>query len=129
MADYKDPYTDPEKHVYDDNGIQPATSVQHGTHRRVSITDAVFGEINEDGPNYRAVCSAYHPVYNRLTPAGWLERHRRAHVEDSNWTWCSLYSSGLPQPWFSPWSDNHFSHLSHDELVQLYRWRLQIGTP
>lgn len=55
MADYKDPYTDPEKQGYDDNGIHQTTSVQHGTHRRVSITDAVFGEINEDGPNYRAV--------------------------------------------------------------------------
>ena len=55
MTDFKDPYTDPEKHAYDDNGIHPTTSVQHGTQRRVSITDAVFGEISEDGPNYRAV--------------------------------------------------------------------------
>jgi hypothetical protein len=51
MADYKDP----EKLNYDDNGLHPTTSVAHGTHRRASITDAVFGEINEDGPNYRAV--------------------------------------------------------------------------
>ena len=56
MADYKDPYTDAEKQAYDDNGIHPTTSVQHGTQRRVSITDAVFGEISEDGPNYRSVC-------------------------------------------------------------------------
>lgn len=58
MADLKDSrYSDPEKNTYDDNGIHPTTSgVQHGTARRVSITDAVFGEINEDGPNYRAVC-------------------------------------------------------------------------
>ncbi|KAF2621067.1 hypothetical protein BU25DRAFT_416409 [Macroventuria anomochaeta] len=55
MTDFKAPYTDPEKHAYDDNGIHPTTSVQQGTQRRVSITDAVFGEISEDGPNYRAV--------------------------------------------------------------------------
>lgn len=59
MAGFKDPqYTDPEKHGYDDNGINPTTSVQRGTARRASITDAVFGEISEDGPNYRAVCGA-----------------------------------------------------------------------
>jgi amino acid permease len=46
MADYKDP----EKLAYDDNGLAPTT-----TRRRGSITDAVFGEITEDGPNYRAV--------------------------------------------------------------------------
>lgn len=62
MADFKDPqFSDPEKNAYDDNGIHPTTSgVQPGTARRVSITDAVFGEINEDGPNYRAVCPQEH---------------------------------------------------------------------
>lgn len=48
MADYKDP----EKHAYPGDDLAPTT-----THRRGSITDAVFGEITEDGPNYRAVCS------------------------------------------------------------------------
>lgn len=56
MSEFKDPYTDPEKHNYDDNGLHQTPSVQHGTQRRLSITDAVFGEITEDGPNYRAVC-------------------------------------------------------------------------
>lgn len=28
------------------------------TGRRISITDAVFGQIREDGPNYRDVCFA-----------------------------------------------------------------------
>jgi hypothetical protein len=55
MADFKDKYSDPEKHGYDGHGLQPETSVGNGTHRRASVTDAVFGEINEDGPNYRAV--------------------------------------------------------------------------
>ncbi len=55
MTDYKDPYTDPEKEAYDNNGFHPTVSVQQGAQRRVSITDAVFGEIGEDGPNYRAV--------------------------------------------------------------------------
>lgn len=30
-------------------------SIGHGSKRRMSITDDVFGEITEDGPNYRAV--------------------------------------------------------------------------
>ncbi|KAJ4377066.1 hypothetical protein N0V86_006507 [Didymella sp. IMI 355093] len=56
MTEFKDPqYSDPEKDLYHDNGLHQTTSLQHGTARRVSITDAVFGEINEDGPNYRAV--------------------------------------------------------------------------
>lgn len=57
MADFKDPqYSDPEKqHTLEDNSVYPTTSIQRGTARRVSITDAVFGDINEDGPNYRAV--------------------------------------------------------------------------
>ncbi|KAF2123364.1 hypothetical protein P153DRAFT_304068 [Dothidotthia symphoricarpi CBS 119687] len=51
MSDYKDA----EKQYGDGNGIHPTTSVGQGTHRRASITDAVFGEISEGGPNYRAV--------------------------------------------------------------------------
>lgn len=30
----------------------------NATGRRTSITDAVFGQIREDGPNYRDVCFA-----------------------------------------------------------------------
>lgn len=35
--------------------MQPTTSHAVGTARRASISDAVFGEISEDGPNYRSV--------------------------------------------------------------------------
>ena len=38
-----------------ENGLHPSTSIGVGTQRRASISDAVFGEINDDGPNYRAV--------------------------------------------------------------------------
>jgi len=51
MSDYRD-----EEKKYDqENGIQPTTSLGAGTARRASINDAVFGDITEDGPNYRAV--------------------------------------------------------------------------
>lgn len=56
MADYKDS----EKQTCEGNDLHPTTSVAQGTQRRVSITDAVFGEIGEDGPNYRAV--SYLPI-------------------------------------------------------------------
>lgn len=39
-----------EKKMDEEAGIYPTTS-----HRRGSVTDAVFGELTEDGPNYRAV--------------------------------------------------------------------------
>ena len=126
MADYKDPYVDPEKSNYDDNGILPTTSVQQGTHRRVSITDAVFGEISEDGPNYRAVRARSLLNYsnNVLISAGRLERYSCAHAENTNWTWCSFYSSGLPQPRVDSRCDHHPSHRNHDQLVELHRRRV-----
>ena len=58
MADYKDP----EKHAYPGDDLAPTT-----TQRRGSITDAVFGEITEDGPNYRAVCLIATDALQRLT--------------------------------------------------------------
>jgi hypothetical protein len=63
MADYR--YTDPEKKEDSHDDLHPTTTVGEGTTRRASIfsqqrrgsiTDDVFGEITEDGPNYRAVC-------------------------------------------------------------------------
>jgi len=69
MADYKDS----EKQAYDDNAIHPTTSVAQGTHRRASINDAVFGDISEDGPNYRAVCCLHccgEPLTNVRRSAG-----------------------------------------------------------
>lgn len=72
MADHG--YADPEKKGDSDDNLQPTTTLGEGTTRRgsvlsgrrrasvfstggrrQSITDDVFGEITEDGPNYRAV--------------------------------------------------------------------------
>lgn len=39
--------------------------------RRISITDAVFGDIQEGGPNYRDVCIGF----------SWLHLALNAHVE------------------------------------------------
>jgi hypothetical protein len=52
-------YRDEEKKYDEENGIQPTTSFAAGTARRTSISDAVFGDITEDGPNYRAVCQPH----------------------------------------------------------------------
>jgi hypothetical protein len=47
---------DPEKSKDNDVDIlHPTTTHGEGTVRRASIVDDVFGEITEDGPNYRAV--------------------------------------------------------------------------
>ncbi|KAH8712064.1 transmembrane amino acid transporter protein-domain-containing protein [Phaeosphaeriaceae sp. PMI808] len=52
-------YKDPEKKLEEgndiDHALNPTTTVGEGTARRTSISDEVFGEISEDGPNYRAV--------------------------------------------------------------------------
>ena len=53
MADYR--YNDKDAEKIGDNGLHPTTTYGEGTARRASISDAVFGEITEDGPNYRAV--------------------------------------------------------------------------
>ncbi len=56
MADYQT--KDSEKHAGGagfDDGMHQTASYGQGTARRASISDAVFGEITEDGPNYRAV--------------------------------------------------------------------------
>lgn len=42
--------------------------------RRMSISDEVFGEITEDGPNYRDVrLSSLFDVNCQLTKQGWLD--------------------------------------------------------
>lgn len=53
-------FRDEEKKYDEENGMQPTTSHAVGTARRASISDAVFGEISEDGPNYRSVSSYLH---------------------------------------------------------------------
>ncbi|OAK93889.1 hypothetical protein IQ06DRAFT_90461 [Phaeosphaeriaceae sp. SRC1lsM3a] len=54
MADYR--YEDAEKRKEGGSGdLHPTTTYGEGTARRASIVDDVFGEITEDGPNYRAV--------------------------------------------------------------------------
>lgn len=35
--------------------IQPTTSILNGTSQQVILHDEVFGEITENGPNYRGV--------------------------------------------------------------------------
>ncbi|KAL9093944.1 MAG: hypothetical protein Q9165_003867 [Trypethelium subeluteriae] len=50
------PYFDKsEKKVDEEDDIYPTTSITHDEHRRASVSDAVFGEIVEGGPDYRAV--------------------------------------------------------------------------
>jgi hypothetical protein len=48
---------DLEKPKEGSDTLHPTTTYGEGTARRASISDAVFGEITEDGPNYRAVRS------------------------------------------------------------------------
>jgi hypothetical protein len=53
MADPR--IVDLEKPKEGSDNLYPTTTYGEGTARRASISDAVFGEITEDGPNYRAV--------------------------------------------------------------------------
>ncbi|KAI9652630.1 MAG: hypothetical protein M1821_008349 [Bathelium mastoideum] len=48
-------YDNSEKKVDAETVIHPTASITHDEHRRASVSDAVFGEITEGGPDYRAV--------------------------------------------------------------------------
>ncbi|KAH8728865.1 transmembrane amino acid transporter protein-domain-containing protein [Phaeosphaeriaceae sp. PMI808] len=52
---YRDSEKKSEEGSSFDHVLKPTTTVEEGTARRASISDEVFGEITEDGPNYRAL--------------------------------------------------------------------------
>lgn len=54
------------------------------------VRDAVFGNVGEEGPNFRNVSKVSSPrlLSSRLTPeSGWLVRNGCSHDEDPNWPW------------------------------------------
>ena len=53
MADSQ--FKDPEKKGDGGLDMGRTVTVGEGTARRTSMSDAVFGQISEDGPNYRSV--------------------------------------------------------------------------
>jgi len=63
----------------------------------IQISDDVFGEVGEDGPNYRNVGLARVCVFVVWTKVltiwtGWLDRSFGSDAEVTSRTWCAIYS-------------------------------------
>lgn len=66
------------------------------------VSDAVFGEVGADGPNYRSVSTPYAPElvlttrpWTLTTTAGRLGRRHRSIIEVPNRSWCTFGSFGV----------------------------------
>ncbi|GMF69238.1 unnamed protein product [Aspergillus oryzae] len=84
--------------------IHPA----HGIVGMIVETDAVFGNVTEDGPNYR-----------------WLDRHNCLDDENPDWTWGSFYA---PRLWYLGSYSGEYSPVDYRryyDLVKLYDRSLQ----
>jgi hypothetical protein len=109
-------------------------SVSHASYdatgRRVSISDAVFGEITEEGPNYRDVCYPAYTTYKfiilylQLT-TGRMVGYSCPHDEDTNWPWCTVHPRGVRYPWYGTRGHLHALHCCHNYMVELHRWYIQ----
>lgn len=64
--------------------IPPGERRMSAQGRRISIVDDIFGEIKEDGPNYRNVRALYSSIVEVLTCSGRVARYGRADDQDPN---------------------------------------------
>lgn len=56
-----------------------------------TVQDAVFGEITEEGPNYRNVSFPSQSCLKILIIPGRLDRNRGPYVKNPVWPWCPLH--------------------------------------
>lgn len=98
------PHKDYEKEEL--SGIEPTTTqrrgsvfsiLSRGSTRRFSISDDVFGEITEEGPNYRDVCTSCRCFWyeSRLTTIGWVDGDSGDYDQDADWAGSALDSFGV----------------------------------
>lgn len=61
------------------------------------VDDAVFGQLDEDSPNYRNVCLSELLLWSLLSqlPTGEPIRYDRSDDENANWSGCVVHSVGL----------------------------------
>lgn len=95
--------------------------------------DAVFGEVTEDGPNYRNV-SLLFPFWRFLfslfltSMSGWVVRDCRFDDENPDRLRCSLYSFSLRNTRVNPGSHYALRCCVNCHLDKLYGWRVQNQT-
>lgn len=107
--------------------------IEHTTH------DDVFGEITDEGPNYRNVHTylslrpALNPMSqwnaNRSHSPGRVRGNRYSHDEDSDWHGCSGHPICPGRPGYDPGHYLSSYRCMHHHLVRLYYRRIQASAP
>lgn len=98
----------------------------------VQVSDDVFGEVGEDGPNYRNVGVELMRVLiltERLTTCqtGRLDRCGGAHVEVANRYWRSLYPDRIRCLGHDSWYYLLAVHRISRDVVGFHRWSFQAA--
>ena len=114
--------------------LQPVVSKREGI-----VEDAVFGEVADGGPDYRAVspssCCETSTTLNVFvggsiadSMVGRLERRSGPHDEDPDRPWRALHSIRLR--YLRSYSRSHLPprYRYYDDVVELYRRCLQVAT-
>lgn len=92
--------------------------------------DAVFGEISEDGPNYKDVSTAEFGGLGEEEEEesghadqeiGRLDGHSYSDAEDANWIGSPRYPFDSAHSWHDPRCHHSDCHRRHDDLVWLGR--------
>lgn len=90
--------------------------------------DAVFGEITEEGPDYRSVRTPrLVTMFDKLTFSGRPHRHSWSHDEDPNRSRRFVNPSDFRRARFDPWCHLSSRRRTHHHLVRLDRRRLQAS--
>lgn len=91
--------------------------------------DAVFGEITEDGPNYRNVClpSYFHPMAE-TNVSGRFPRYRRPHDENPDRFGCSVDSRRFRRTGLSTRCHLSVCYCWYIDMVGLCHWAVQAST-
>lgn len=112
---------------YDLEDPQRALSVKFEDSHPLPIQeDAVFGEITEDGPNYRNVrASKIARLHIGLQSTGGIDGNGCPDDEDASWLGCSIDSVCLRRPRPDPRYHLLLRHCYHHDLVRLHGWSLQ----
>lgn len=106
--------------TYDPKNDPDGISVEKIENSNPPQHDLVFGELNEDGPNYRNVqikllILALVVVSNLLI--GRFRRNHRLNDQDPNRSGCASYSNSIRCSRHRPWSHMSMGHRSHYNMV------------
>ena len=100
----------------------------------IQISDDVFGEVGEDGPNYRNVSLARVCVVVVSTKVltfwtGWLDRSFGSDAEVTSRTWCAFYPECVRRPGNDSWHHLLAVHRYGRHVGWIHRWSFQAASP